>query len=452
MRARGPIDFTQGNIVGSIVLFSIPIVLGELFQNLYNSVDALVVGNLVSDSALAAVSVCSMIANLIVNFFNGVSVGSNVVVSHAFGEGDADELRRAVRVVFTFSTLLGVALSVLGIVFAPLLLDLTGALPEYYAEALTYLRIYLAGLMFTVIYNNGAGILRAIGNSTAPFYILVVSCLTNIVLDLVLVAVFHMGVAGVGVATVLSQFLSVACVYRTINRSLSIRCIDLRETRYHGKRIIFSAMDIGMAAGLQSALIALSNMFIVRYMNLFDTAAVAGIGIAQRLDRFIILPTKSVGMTMTTYVSQNLGAKRYDRVREGARKCAVLALCVTLSLCAVVYIFSEECVALFNKTPEVVSVGVAMMHVLVPFFWCMSLREVILGILRGYKLTKVPMVLSVLGMVAMRQIFLAVAMGHDRNIFYIYVCYPVAWFATLLMNVAYYLRMRKLLPGLGAEG
>lgn len=372
MRARGPIDFTQGNIVGSMVLFSIPIVLGELFQNLYNSVDALVVGNLVSDSALAAVSVCSMIANLIVNFFNGVSVGSNVVVSHAFGEGDADELRRAVRVVFTFSTLLGVALSVLGIVFAPLLLDLTGALPEYYAEALTYLRIYLAGLMFTVIYNNGAGILRAIGNSTAPFYILVVSCLTNIVLDLVLVAVFHMGVAGIGVA--------------------------------------------------------------------------------QRLDRFIILPTKSVGMTMTTYVSQNLGAKRYDRVREGARKCAVLALCVTLSLCAVVYIFSEECVALFNKTPEVVSVGVAMMHVLVPFFWCMSLREVILGILRGYKLTKVPMVLSVLGMVAMRQIFLAVAMGHDRNIFYIYVCYPVAWFATLLMNVVYYLRMRKLLPGLGAEG
>lgn len=310
MRARGSIDFTQGNIVGSIVLFSIPIVLGEQFQNLYNSVDALVVGNLVSDSALAAVSVCSMIANLIVNFFNGVSAGSNVVVSHAFGEGDADELRRAVRVVFTFSTLLGVALSVLGIVFAPLLLDLTGALPEYYAEALTYLRIYLAGLMFTVIYNNGAGILRAIGNSTAPFYILVVSCLTNIVLDLVLVAVFHMGVAGVGVA--------------------------------------------------------------------------------QRLDRFIILPTKSV--------------------------------------------------------------GVAMMHVLVPFFWCMSLREVILGILRGYKLTKAPMVLSVLGMVAMRQIFLAVAMGHDRNIFYIYVCYPVAWFATLLMNVVYYLRMRKLLPGLGAEG
>lgn len=310
MRARGSIDFTQGNIVGSIVLFSIPIVLGEQFQNLYNSVDALVVGNLVSDSALAAVSVCSMIANLIVNFFNGVSAGSNVVVSHAFGEGDADELRRAVRVVFTFSTLLGVALSVLGIVFAPLLLDLTGALPEYYAEALTYLRIYLAGLMFTVIYNNGAGILRAIGNSTAPFYILVVSCLTNIVLDLVLVAVFHMGVAG--------------------------------------------------------------------------------IGIAQRLDRFIILPTKSV--------------------------------------------------------------GVAMMHVLVPFFWCMSLREVILGILRGYKLTKAPMVLSVLGMVAMRQIFLAVAMGHDRNIFYIYVCYPVAWFATLLMNVVYYLRMRKLLPGLGAEG
>lgn len=447
MRLHRPVDFTRGSIVRGIVAFSLPIVLGELLQNLYNSVDALVVGNLVSDTALAAVGVCGTISNLLVNFFNGVSVGSNVVVSRAFGKGDAAELQRSVRVVFTFSALLGVILSALGILLAPQLLRLTGALPEYYAEALTYLRIYLAGLMFTVIYNNGAGILRAVGNSQTPFYILVISCVTNIVLDIVLVAAFRLGVAGVGLATVISQFLSVALVYRAINRSTGIRCLAPDEMR-RGGPIIVSALDIGMAAGVQSALIAFSNLFVVRYMNLFDTASVAGIAIAQRLDKFIVLPAKSFGITMTTFVSQNLGGKHFERVRDGMKQCAAVAFGVTVALSALVFAFSEQCVRLFNRTPEVVSVGVAMMHVLIPFFWCMALREVLLGVLRGYGRSRMPMVLSLIGMVVLRQVFLAVAMGCSRSIVNIYVCYPLAWAATLLLLSGYYLLIRRDLPGL----
>ena len=439
------IDFSRGSIVKSIVLFSLPIVAGELLQNLYNSVDALVVGNLVGDGALAAVTVSGTISNMIVNFFNGMSVGANVVVSRTFGEGDRAALNRRVQAVFTFSALLGVALSVLGILFTPQLLGLAGTQSGYYADALTYLRIYLAGLMFTAIYNNGAGILRAVGDSGTPFRILALTCAVNILLDLAFVAVIPLGVAGVGIATVLSQALSVVLIYRAINRTQGVRCFDLNELRRSWHETIPAVLRIGMAAGMQSALIGFSNIFVVRYMNLFDTASVAGIGIAQRLDKFIALPAKSFGITMTTFVSQNLGAGQYGRLREGRRKCLLVAVGTTLALSAAVYAFSAQCVALFNPNEAVVAVGVAMMRMLLPCFWVMAVREVYLGVLRGNGKNGVPMVLSLAGMVGFRQLFLAVMMRGGPKIEYIYVCYPLAWLVTTALLIGYYLLVRKQL-------
>ena len=436
------IDFTQGSIVRSIILFSLPIVAGELLQNLYNSVDALVVGNLVSKQALAAVTVCGVISNMVVNFFNGMSVGSNIVVSRAFGQGDIQERQRVVKVTFTFSALLGVLLSLAGIVFTPQLLLIAGVQADYYTEAECYLRIYLAGLLFTVIYNTAAGILRALGNSRTPFYILLASCSTNIVLDLLFVGTLRMGVAGVGLATVCSQLLSVLLVYRTISRQEGLRSLDFAALRSNSRQIITTVLDVGLTAGMQSALIGFSNIFVVRYMNLFSTAAVAGIGIAQRLDRFIVLPAKSFGITMTTFMGQNLGSKSYDRLKSGKRQCLLIAIGVTLTLSAIVFMFIEQCVALFNSDPEVVKVGVAMMRRLVPMFWVMAAREVMLGILRGSGKNRVPMVLSLAGMVGVRQIFLAVVMRRPA-IEYIYICYPLAWSSTLLMLVIYYFCVRK---------
>lgn len=440
--AGGSIDFSRGSIVRDIVLFSLPIVAGELLQNLYNSVDALVVGNFVGDGALAAVTVSGTVSNMIVNFFNGMSVGANVVVSRAFGEGDKAALNRKIQAAFTFSALLGIVLSVLGILFTPQLLDFAGTQSDYYADALVYLRIYLAGLMFTVIYNNGAGILRAVGDSGTPFRILTLTCALNIVLDLVLVAVIPLGVAGVGLATVISQAVSVALIYRAINRAQGVRCFDFSELRRSGRQTVFDVLRVGMAAGMQSALIGFSNLFVVRYMNLFDTASVAGIGIAQRLDKFIILPAKSFGITMTTFVSQNIGAGRYDRLAEGKKKCLLVAVGTTLALSAVVYLFADDCVALFNPKPEVVTVGVSMMKVLLPFFCIMAVREIYLGILRGSGKNAVPMVLSLVGMVGVRQAFLAVTMRGTPQIEYIYLCYPIAWFATVSLLLIYYLLVR----------
>lgn len=445
------VNFTQGNIIRSIVAFSLPIVLGELFQNLYNSVDAIVVGNLVSENALAAVTVCGVISNMIVNFFNGMSVGSNVVVSRAFGCGDTMELNRKIRVAFTFSVLIGVVLSFISIIFAPQLLDFAGTQPKYYANALTYLRIYLAGIMFTVVYNNGAGILRAIGDSISPLNILIFACCVNIVLDIILVWFFHLGIVGVGLATVISQGLSVVMVYRTINMTQQICCFDLRKMRVSEKSTILSILRVGSAAGIQSAMIGFSNIFVVRYMNLFDTASVAGIGIAQRLDKFIVLPAKSFGITMTTFVSQNIGAKRYERVQKGKNQCLLVALLVTIGLSSIVYLFARQSVMLFNSDPTVVSVGVSMMHVLVPLFWLIAIREVYLGILRGYGKNSIPMLLSLLGMIGCRQLFLATSMQHNPVIENIYLCYPIAWSATTLFLLCYYFVIRSQLPGIGKQ-
>ncbi len=435
-------DFTQGNIVRSIVRFSMPIVAGELLQNLYNSVDALVVGNLVSHQALAAVTVCGAISTMLVSFFNGMSVGSNVVVSRAFGRGAEEETRRSVRVTFTFSVLLGAVLSLLGILFTPQLLTVAGTQEEYWADAEVYLRIYLAGIMFTVIYNTAAGILRALGDSRTPFRILVVSCCVNIAADLLLVGVFSMGVAGVGLATVLSQLISVLLVYRAILRQEGIHSLDFRDLRSHGREIIPPVLNVGLAAGMQSALIGFSNVFVTRYMNMFSTKAVAGMGIAVRLDRFVLLPAKSFGITMTTFMGQNLGAGKYDRLKAGKRQCMTVALVVTITLSAVIYAFCSQTVALFNPDPEVVKVGVDMMHVLLPMFWMMAIREVLQGILRGSGKNQVPMILSLIGMVGIRQLFLAVVMRKPA-IEYIYVCYPLAWAATLLLLLGYYFLVRK---------
>lgn len=439
------IDFTQGNIVRAIVLFSIPLIMGELLQNLYNSADAFVVGNLVDQNALAAVTVCGVISNMIVSFFNGMSVGSNVVAAKACGRGDWAQICRTVRVAYSFGVVLGVALSLLGVLLAPQLLHLAGTQADYFADALVYLRIYLAGLMFTVIYNNAAGILRALGRSDIPFRILLVSCVLNIALDLLFVGTFRMGIAGVGFATVLAQGVSVALVARAVGRLVQGCCFDPREMAREGGDVIAEVLRTGMSAGLQSALISLSNIFIVRYMNLFSTESVAGIGIAERLNRFVILPAKSFGITMTTYVAQNLGAGHRERLRAGLIRCMLVALGVTLSLTAVISLFTEQCVALFSPEPEVIAVGAATMRVMAPMFWVMAMREVMVGVLRGCGRNLVPMLLNLVGMIGVRQLYLAVMMGRGPAIEYIYYCYPIAWFATLLFIAFYYFAVRKSL-------
>lgn len=440
------IDFTQGSLTRQLILFSVPLVMGELLQNLYNSVDALVVGNFVSDTALAAISVCSTLSNLLVGFFNGMSIGAIVIVSRVFGSKQSDLLSRYIRVTFTFSAVLGVTLSVIGICSTEFFINLSAVQDDVYGEAVTYLRIYLAGLMFTVIYNVSAGILRAIGDYRTPFVILFFTCCVNIVLDLLFVAGFRLGVAGVSIATVISQFLSVVLVYCRIGRQIGGHCFSLRETLDHGRDVIAELLRIGMPSGLQGSLVSFSNLFIWRYVNRFSSAATAGVGVAQRLDKFISMPCKAFGTTVTTCVSQNIGAKNYQRGREGVRKSIVLSLSVITVLEALVLLFSRQCVALFNDNPEIVEIGAAMLRTILPMYAFFALREILYGILRGHGYTHVTTILSLIGMVGIRQLFLAVSMAVRPSIVNIYWCYPVAWGSTMLLIYIYY-RMVRRRPG-----
>lgn len=433
------IDFTQGSLTKQLILFSVPLVMGELLQNLYNTVDAIVVGNFVSDTALAAISVCSTLSNLLIGFFNGMSIGAIVIVSRVFGSKQEDLLRRYIRVTFTFSAILGVFLSVTGICGTEFLLRLSAVPDDAYGEAVIYLRIYLAGIMFTVIYNVSAGILRAIGDFSTPFMILLLTCCINIVRDVLFVAVLHLGVAGVSVATVISQFISAVVVYMKISRQSRAPCFSVGETLHYGKKIVSELLSIGMPSGLQSSLVSFSNLFVWRYVNQFSSVATAGIGVAQRLDKFIAMPCKAFGTTVTTCVSQNIGAKNYERARGSVRTCIGLSLSVTIALELVVLLFSRQCVGLFNDNPEVVAIGAAMMRTILPMYVVFALREILYGVLRGHGYTHVTTILSLIGMVGVRQLFLAVSMAVNPTITNIYWCYPIAWGSTLVLIYGYYL-------------
>lgn len=444
------IDFTQGSLTKQLILFSFPLVMGELLQNLYNSVDAFVVGNFISDTALAAISVCSTLSNLLVGFFNGMSIGAIVVVSRVFGSKQKELLERYICVTFTFSAILGVVLSVIGIFSTEFFIHLSDVPDNVYTQAVTYLRIYLAGVMFTVTYNVSAGILRAVGDFRTPFLVLVTTCVINIVLDLLFVTGFHLGVAGVSFATVVAQFISVALIYVKISRSLHTGCLSLHETVHHGQKIIFELLRIGMPSGLQNSLVSFSNLFIWRYVNRFGYTAAAGVGVAQRLDKFVSLPCKAFGTTVTTCVSQNLGAKNDKRAHEGIRKCTLLSLSVIIVLEGVVFFFSKECTALFNSNPQVISIGSAMLRTILPFYGFFAVREILYGVLRGHGRTHITTILSLVGMVGIRQIYLAVSMSRFPSLTNIYWCYPIAWVSTCLLIYIYY-QIAKRNPSWGRD-
>ena len=437
-REKKTVDLLHGNIAKQMLLFTAPLILGELLQTLYNSVDLLVVGNFVSDEAQAAVSVGSTIANLVVSFFNGMSIGASVIVARAFGKGDRKELVTSIETAFTFSVVLGVALSVFGIFFTPQLVRLCTPPEEVFLEAVSYLRIYLAGLMFTVIYNIGAGILRAIGDSHAPFVILASTSVLNIILDVLMVTVFPLGVVGVGVATVIAQGVSVLLVYREIYLFDKTIRISLREMAVH-RGIVFKVTNIGLPSGMQGALIAFSNLFMWRYIGMFDsTAAIAGIGVAQKLDHFAAISPKAFGSSLTTFIGQNEGAQNHSRTKKGGIYCLGLSVAVTVSIGAIFYLLAPLLVKMFNRNPEVISVGVAMMRTLIPFYSVMALREYFLGMLRGYGNAHIPMVLSLCGMVGFRQVYLFTAMNHAPRLQVIYNCYPLAWAVTTMLLGGYF--------------
>ncbi len=445
MSTRRSINFTEGSIAKALLLFALPVIAGELLQNLYNSVDTLVVGNFVGPTALAATGVCGTLTQLLVGFFNGMSVGSTVVTSKAYGKGDENEVRQNIQYTFTFCVCLGVLVAILAILLSPLLLRISGANQEVFAEGLLYLRIYLVGLPCMVAYNSGAGVLRAMGDSRSPFLILSLTSGLNIVFDLLFAGVMGMGISGVAVATVLAQTVSVILVCRVIRSRINGPCITFRKTLLYGKDVIAETISIGFWAGMQSALICFSNLFVWRYINRFETLQVAGVSIGNRVDKFVNLPLKAYGIAMTTYIGQNRGAKNAERIRKGIACSVALALVTWIIFGTLVYLGSPLIVSCFNRNEVVLQTAVDFMRSIVPFYCFLAVREILLGVLRGFGKSTGPMIVTLIGMIGVRQLYLFLMMHPGTDIAYLFYGYPIGWFSAMALLLIYALAVRKRL-------
>ena len=431
------IDFTHGSIIRSLILFCLPLVAGELLQNLYHSVDQLVVGNFIGENALAAVNATVPIMEFLIGFFNGIGIGVSAVVSRAFGSADQARIQIETRIAFAFSLILGVVFSGLSYLLIPVMLRMTDVSTKLYHDADIYLRFCLSGLVFTITYNIGSGLLRAQGDSITPFFILLMTCIFNVFLDFFTVGVLQLHVAGAGLATILSQFISVILVYIALRKNAPDFRITFSEI-IHDPGVIRDIIKIGVPSGLQNSLISVSNLFVWRYINAFPAVAAAGIGAAQRVQQFLSLPSKGFGLTLTTLISQNYGAGNNSRCKDGTKKCLVLAVSTIIFFSTLICFFAAPCIAIFNSHQSVIEIGKNMIQIVIPFYFLQTIRDVYIGALRGYGNARTPMWIALLGMVGMRQLYLYIAMHFDYNIRHIYICYPIAWVVTATLITIYY--------------
>ncbi len=431
-------DLTRGNIYLQVIRFSMPILIGRLFQNLYNNFDAIVVGQYVGKNALAAVTSSSDISMLLTGFFMGLSAGSGIAFSRYFGAGKYKELSKSIHTAIVFSFIIGLVLVVAGVVLTPLLLDIVACPAEVLADATVYLRVYFIGVLFTSLYNVGSGVLRAVGDSRSPFIYLVIASLTNIVLDYVFVKYVNMGVFGAAMATIISQGISFLMVFRKLIVSEDVYQVSIKDLHVDVE-MLKEILTLGIPAAIQQSLISVSNLFVQRYTNSFGSTAMAGIGVARKIDRFIGMIGASIGLASATFVSQNVGSKNYKRAFAGVRVCLILGLATFAVTGVLLLVFAKAAASLFTTDSEVIQYAVDMLYVIVPFFVFQNINQLFSNVTRGFGKSTVVMVLSIIGMIVMRQIFLAVVLSIDYNIFYIYICYPVGWFFSAVLVYIYYL-------------
>ena len=438
MSKKSSVDLTQGNITKNIIVFSTPIFIGTLFQNLYNSVDAIVVGQYVGRTSLAAVTSCSDISMLLTGFFTGLATGAGVLFSRYFGSGDEKNLHIAIHTTLLFSLILGILMSGLGIVLAPLILKISACPVDVMPEAITYLKIYLIGILFTSLYNVGSGVLRAVGDSKNPFYYLVTASVVNIILDMVFVVLLKMGTMGVALATICSQLLSVVLVVAKMYRTEDVYKLVVKDLSID-KPTLAEVVRLGIPSAVQASLISISNLFVQRYINGFGSAAMAGIGSAKKIDKFVGMIAQSIGLAMATFVSQNIGAGKTERAFKGIRISLLFSIGVSIAIGIPIFIFADFFVGLFTKDdPEALFYGVQMIRTILPFYVFQAMNQIYSNSVRGFGKSFVVMVLSLLGMIVCRQIYLAIAMSIYRTTVHISIGYPLGWFCAGIFVYIYY--------------
>lgn len=432
-------DMTEGVIWRQLVDFAVPLFVGNIFQQLYNTVDSVVVGNFVGSDALGAVTSTVPIVFTFISLFIGMTMGASVVIAQYFGAGDVLNLRRAVHTAVVATVVLSLILSVAGYVATPALLRFMNTPASIMPEAATYLQIYMLGLIGLMLYNMGSAILRAVGDSLRPLFLLILSSVLNIALDLLFVISFKAGVAGVAWATILSQLVSGLVVFRLLFRSRECHSITWGEMRVD-RHILRRILDLGLPSGVQLALTSFSNVFVQGYINAYGAASASGWGIYIRIDAFVFLPIQSMGMAVTTFTGQNAGALRADRVRAGVRASLGISAGITALIVAVIYASAPWMVALFNRDDEVLRYGVLFLRLNSVFDLLNVVYIIYGGALRGVGNARTPMYFMLGSFVLFRQVYLLVASRLTDSITPIALSYPAGW---LLCSVLLILYVRK---------
>ena len=438
-------DMTRGNIPRLLLEFALPLMVGNVFQMLYNTVDSIVVGNFVGTQALAAVSSTTMITNMSVFFFNGFSIGGTVIIGKYFGARDHKMLHRAVETIMA-ATFILCALFTLGFLGATdAMLHFMKTPADVFQQAALYLRIYFAGVTGLLLYNMGSGILRAVGDTKRPLYFLILTSVLNIFLDLLFVIQFQMGIAGVAYATVLAQFISAAATMAVLIRTDDIYWFSFRDMCLD-KGILGQIFRIGLPTALQSVITSFSNIFVQAYINFFGATVMAGWGCYNKIDQFIMLPMQSMAMASTTFVSQNIGAQKIKRAEKGTYITTGLTLLITGVIIALLEIFAAPSVELFSQDPDVVRFGVLFIRANVWFLLFNCVNHVLAGALRGMGDSKGPMLIMILTFVAVRQTYLFIMTRYIVNTpLSVGVGYPVGWVSCCIVEMVYFLLRRKRL-------
>ena len=439
-------DMTEGVIWKSIITFAIPLLIGNLFQQLYNTVDSIVVGNFVGKEALAAVGSTTTIINMLVGFFMGLSTGASVIISQYFGAKDHKKLHAAVHTSIAMTFLLGIIMTFVGIVLSPTLLKFMNTPDDVIPLSSLYLKIYFAGIIGLMLYNMGSSILRAIGDSKKPLYFLIFSSIVNTILDLVFVVLFGMGVDGVAWATLIAQASSEVLVLYTLYKSKESYRLILKDLKLD-MEMFKKMINIGLPAGFQQSITAFSNIFVQGYINVFGSSVMAGWSSYLKVDSFVLLPMQSIALASTTFVGQNIGAKQLDRAKQGTKTSLIISVTTTIVLSILLNILGKYVLYIFTTDQEVIQNGMMMMRIFSPFYFVMCFTQIYAGALRGAGDSKAPMIIMLSSFVVFRQLSLFIGTKFFSSVEYVIFTYPMGWvLAASLMT--YYYHQKKWLKKL----
>ena len=428
----------SGPIWRQLLFFFFPILFGSFFQQMYNTVDAIIVGQFVGKAALAAVGgATSVLISILVNLFMGISSGATVIIAQQYGARRYDDVSKSVHTSMALTVIAGLAIMIIGYCLTETALLMMGTPDDILAYATTYMKIYFLGSVPSFVYNIGSGILRAVGDNKRPLYFLIAACLSNIVLDVVFVLGMHLEVLGVALATVLSQVLAAILVLISLIRCKDAHRLEVKKIRIHGEHLK-KVLRVGIPSGMQSNMYAISNIFLQACVNSFGTNTVAAWTAFGKVDSFHWMVVGAFGISITTFVGQNYGASRYDRVRASVRTCLGMTFATCAGIGLVFCLFASQLLSLFTTDPAVLEIGVRITYMMAPFYVCYVCIEILSGVIRGCGNSLVPMLLTCMGVCVLRVAWALILVPMFKNFDWVVISYPTSWTITSLMFIFYY--------------